>query len=200
MPWVITAGGPLMYVLLLCSVVTVAVILERAHFWLSVSNSKREWIKNAMQLAENGRMDEALDVVSEQKGYLAYVLGAVLPYCEREQALWQKAAEIVTNRQLAKMKEFLAVLETNAAISPLFGILGTVVGILQSFGAIGPSGTDPRTVSTGIAVALLTTIAGLVVALLSLIPYNYFNAKLEKAYVEITKVLDELHLRVEVSK
>jgi biopolymer transport protein ExbB len=79
--------------------------------------------------------------------------------------------------------------------APLLGILGTVIGIIHSFDMLGQAGIqDPQAVTSGIAQALLTTAAGLLIAIFTLFPYNYFMAKVEKAATRIEKYATSLEI------
>jgi biopolymer transport protein ExbB len=88
-----------------------------------------------------------------------------------------------------RMTRYMGVLDTIITLAPLLGILGTVLGIIDSFDLLGARGArDPMAVTGGIARALITTATGLGIAILTLIPYNYFRAKSENALNEIEEV------------
>ena len=89
----------------------------------------------------------------------------------------------------------MGVLDTMITVAPLLGIFGTVIGIIASFEALGSAGIDqPQAVTAGIAQALITTAAGLGIAILSVFPYNYFNSKVEKAVLNIEKYATSLEI------
>ena len=89
----------------------------------------------------------------------------------------------------------MVVLDTMITVAPLLGIFGTVIGIIGSFEALGTAGIDqPQAVTAGIAQALITTAAGLGIAILSVFPYNYFNSKVEKAVLNIEKYATSLEI------
>jgi biopolymer transport protein ExbB len=90
--------------------------------------------------------------------------------------------------EIYKMRRFMSALDTIITIAPLLGILGTVVGIIESFDMLGASGIeDPMAVTGGIAKALITTASGLTIAIVTVFPYNFFNARIERAAQIIEK-------------
>lgn len=168
----LTKGGPIMYILLGFSIVSLAVIMERTFFWIRIHRQGDKFVA---------------DIIKR----------AISFYQEAEPASLDKLAEAALTAEMPNMRRHLDILDTIITTAPLLGILGTVVGIINAFGFLGPSGGDPKAVSGGISVALLTTAAGLVVALISLIPYNYFNSRIEEAMTEIEKAMFQLHMSLE---
>jgi biopolymer transport protein ExbB len=99
-----------------------------------------------------------------------------------------KAMESAAADEIYKMRRFMGALDTIITIAPLLGILGTVVGIIESFDMLGASGIeDPMAVTGGIAKALITTASGLTIAIVTVFPYNFFNARIERAAQIIEK-------------
>jgi len=93
------------------------------------------------------------------------------------------------------MRRFNGVLDTMITVAPLLGIFGTVLGIIISFEMLGTAGIEnPQAVTAGIAQALITTAAGLGIAILSVFPYNYFNARVENAALNIEKYATSLEI------
>lgn len=186
-------GGIVMYPLLACSLVSLTVILERGLFWI---RRKRE--------TDNALVDEVLDLARLQRhedirvktqGASDYVVGVlVCGLVHREYSL-SKAMEMAAMEEIKRMKRYLPVLDTIITAAPLLGILGTVLGIIQSFDMLGTAGIqDPHAVSAGIAQALITTAAGLLIAIFTLFPYNYFMARVEKAAARIEKYATSLEI------
>ncbi len=96
--------------------------------------------------------------------------------------------EMAADDEIDKMKKGMAILDTIITMAPLLGILGTVTGIIISFDFLGKAGVeDPKAVTGGIAQALITTATGLTVALATIVPYNYFIVRLERAARNIEK-------------
>ena len=176
----ISRGGPLMYPLLLCSVVSLAVTVERIIFWWrEVRRRDEPGVQRLLSHADSGRDPAGTDLLGENPGYVARVLHKGLD--ERDHGL-RESMEAAAQEELSRMKRGLGVLHTIVALAPLLGILGTVLGIIDSFDMLGSSGIeDPRAVTGGIAQALVTTAAGLSVAIVTVIPYEYFKSRVNKA-------------------
>ena len=177
-------GGPLMIPLLVCSLTAVTVILERTFFWLRESRRNRpELVERVLTLAETEDLESIRVAVSGCRDYRIRMMISGLLH--REFSL-TSAMEIAAQEEIRRMKRSLPVLDTLITLCPMLGILGTVTGIIQSFDLLGSTGIqDPKSVTVGIAQALITTAAGLSIACLCLIPYNYFMGKVEQAAGEM---------------
>jgi biopolymer transport protein ExbB len=189
-------GGPIMYPLLICSLISVAVIVERIIFWLDVRRERdAPLISDMLQLAEQGHYEKAAQRARGSKDYIARVLleGIVHRSYSLSQALEMGAEEAVK-----RMRKNLTILDTIITLAPLLGILGTVIGIINSFHLLGAAGIEsPRVVTEGIAQALITTATGLAIAIMTLIPYNYFLSRIERTAREIEKFASSLELTFE---
>lgn len=177
-------GGPVMVPLLICSVVALTVILERALFWIRESRRRDpELVEEVLSLAAQEDYEGIRGRVQGNRDVVVRVLVSGLLH--REFSL-TSAMEVAAQEELRRMKRYLPVLDTLITLCPMLGILGTVTGIIQSFDLLGASGIqDPRSVTVGIAQALITTAAGLAIALACLIPYNYFLRRTEEAASEM---------------
>ncbi len=173
-------GGPVMYPLLLCSLISMTIIVERGIFWLKEARRRDQFlVDRILALAEKDRYDEIEPIVKGSKDYVVRML--VCGILHRKFSL-SSALEIGAEEEIKRMRLYLPVLDTMITLAPLLGIFGTVTGIIQSFDILGSAGIqDPRAVTVGISQALITTAAGLAVALFSLIPYNYFLSKTDDA-------------------
>ncbi len=180
-------GGPVMWPLLICSVISLTVTIERIMFWWREKRrGARTDMHRILQRAEEGRQDAiaAMDRRKLDAAGRMVVAGAI----ERTHGAME-AMEVEAENEMGRMKLGLPVLDTIITVAPLLGILGTVVGIISSFELLGESGIeDPRTVTGGIAQALITTATGLTVAIITLIPYNYFVAKTEGEARRLEKI------------
>ncbi|TSA56467.1 MAG: MotA/TolQ/ExbB proton channel family protein [Planctomycetaceae bacterium] len=179
-------GGPVMYPLLLCSVISLTVIIERVIFWIrEEKNRDRTLLNELMSLVEKEQFEEAKKRTLKARDYVirTMVCGVVHRNFSLRDALQMSADE-----EIARMRRHLPILDTMITLSPLLGILGTVTGIIYSFNMLGTVGAEhPQLITVGIAQALITTAFGLTIAILSLIPYNYFLSKIEKAALEMEK-------------
>jgi len=171
-------GGVVMWPILGLSILAVALAFERAWFFLATNNPVRlrRVAKIARMLRAGDR--EAARVLAEDD---STVYGSVLRMIIEEgtdDAVMLDAIE----QQRTRLERFMPTLSTVITMAPMLGILGTVTGIISSFQILSDqtSSTDPRLVSQGIAEALLTTAAGLVVAITVLVPYNIYRAQIDR--------------------
>ena len=182
-----------MYPLLVCSLLVLTVIIERLLFWVSVDlNRNRELIDEVLELCHQGDWEAVRDKVSGSKDFIIRVL--VSGILHREFSM-TKAMEATAAEEIRNMRRYMGVLDTMITVAPLLGIFGTVIGIIASFEALGAAGiAQPQAVTAGIAQALITTAAGLGIAILSVFPYNYFNSRVEKSVLNIEKYATSLEI------
>ncbi len=173
-------GGPLMYPLLICSLISLTITIERIMFW--IREKKRcdsERLKDILNDVETGNLDRALSLGKGSRDSIIRVICCGLAHHDFSLL---SALEMAAADEIERMKRGLSILDTIITMAPLLGILGTVLGIIESFHFLGVAGVeDPRAVVGGIAQALITTAAGLSVALFTLVPFNYFVSKVKKA-------------------
>ena len=186
-------GGPVMYPLLACSLLVLTVIIERLLFWVSIDlNSNRQLIEEILELCRQGDWEAIRGKVSGSNDFIIRVL--VSGILHREFSM-TRAMEATAAEEIRNMRRYMGVLDTMITVAPLLGIFGTVIGIIGSFEALGTAGIgQPQAVTAGIAQALITTAAGLGIAILSVFPYNYFNSKVEKAVLNIEKYATSLEI------
>lgn len=189
----IQKGGPVMYPLLICSLVSLTFIIERILFWLRQTRGRNQEVVNQiLDLAEQNRYEQIKDLSHGATDYLARMLycGIAHRYFSLKDAL-----EMAAEEEIKPMQKHLVILDTIITLAPLLGILGTVLGIIESFDLLGSSGIEhPQAVSAGIAQALVTTATGLAIAIFTLIPYNYFQSRVEDA----TRLLEKYGTSLEI--
>jgi len=189
-------GGPIMYPLLICSLISVAVIVERIIFWLSAERGRDTLlISDMLQMAAKNQYEKAAQRARGSRDYIARILLEGIVH--RSYSLSQ-ALEMGAEEEIKRMRRNLTILDTIITLAPLLGILGTVMGIIDSFHLLGAAGIEsPRVVTEGIAQALITTAAGLTIAIMTLIPYNYFLSRIERSTRELEKFASSLELTFE---
>ena len=181
-------GGPVMIPLVLCSVLALAVVVERLGFWWRHGDLRPA--ERALELAERGKLDEALEVVRDARGPSARVVAAGL--AERDAEVPAKM-EAAAQAEMGRLKSYLPVLDTIITLSPLLGLLGTVTGMIAAFGILSTTGMNqPTAITGGVAEALIATAAGLAIAIGTLVPYNYFTARAEQAMDAMERVASRL--------
>lgn len=186
-------GGPVMYPLLVCSVIVLTVIFERIFFWVGVEAGRnRKLLDEVMGICQQGDWKEVRRLVHGSRDYVIRILISGIVHREFSMG---KAMEAAADVEIKRMRRFMGVLDTMITVAPLMGIFGTVIGIIGSFEALGSAGIDhPQDVTAGIAQALITTATGLGIAILSVFPYNYFNSRIETAAHEMEKYATSLEI------
>jgi len=169
-------------------------VFERIIFWMVVSQRKNQKLINRIfTLTEEGDFDTAIKEGEASLCLVCRILTSGLAH--RNYGLVQ-SLEAAAMQEIEKMKRYLSVLDTIITLAPLLGILGTVSGIIISFDLLGTTGIeDPKAVTGGIAQALLTTAAGLAIAIVALLPYNALTRKVER----VTRYLEQLMTCYEVT-
>jgi len=128
-------------------------------------------------------------------GSKSYVIRILISGILHREYSMVKAMEAAAADEIARMRRNMGVLDTIITVSPLLGIFGTVIGIIASFDMLGAGGIDhPETVTKGIAQALITTASGLAIAILTVFPFNYFNARIQRAARFIEKYATSLEI------
>ena len=180
------AGGPVMIPLLACSILVLAVILERTFFWVRASMQRNQrLVDDILELSRGGRWEEIRGRVQGSRDFVARILVTGIVHREFSMA---KAMESAAMETLEAMRRYMKVMDTIITVAPLLGIFGTVVGIISSFEMLGGGGIGhPEAVTQGVAQALITTASGLEIAIFTVLPYNYFNARVETAALTIEK-------------
>ena len=177
-------GGIAMWPLLLLSITSLTLLLERGWYFIRINRPGQ--VRQAARLGELLRQGEhegagRLARQSEAGLYGRFVCDLLPPATAGGGATEAAALEAI-ERHRRRVERFMPTLSTIITAAPMLGILGTVLGIITSFELLGPAtqATDPRQVSEGIAEALLTTAAGLAVAVVTLFPYNAFRAQVQR--------------------
>ena len=173
---IIVKGGIVMIPLLACSLISLALTIERLVFWGRIKSQQA--VQSILALVEAGDFDKALKVGRDSPHPIARVLAAGLAHRNPAPA---KAMEAAAQAQIPVLKSRLGTLDTIITLAPLLGLLGTVVGMIGSFDIMSEAGMgQPHAVTGGVAEALIATATGLLIAILTLVPYNYFTARVEK--------------------
>jgi biopolymer transport protein ExbB len=189
-------GGPVMWPLLICSIITVATALERLFFIIRErARRKPQLVEKILERVEHHDLDGAIKIGSDNKDFVAHVLTSALAHRAES---FSSAVLRAANLELKKFNRGLAVLDTIVTLAPLLGLLGTVTGMIHAFGLLGGRELDaPQAITGGIAQALIATAFGLSIAITALIPLNYLNARLEEARLDIEDAATQLELHLE---
>ena len=163
---IVRAGGPLMWPIILCSVIATAIILERLWTLQDKRVMPAELTRKVRSLIDGRQINERVIQAIEQNSPLGRVLAAGLAYAHRPHAIVVERLQDTGRHVVFELEKFLNTLGTIAGVAPLLGLLGTVSGIIKSFNAITAVGLgDPRALSGGIAEALICQQAILIIEL-----------------------------------
>ncbi|MBI3812939.1 MAG: MotA/TolQ/ExbB proton channel family protein [Nitrospinae bacterium] len=172
----IAKGGVIMIPILACSIISITIIIERAIFWLKQKQTITP--EQLLSVASKGGID---DMAKEAQNVNHPIARVLLAGALNRNPSASAAMEAAAMDEIDKMKKYLPALDTIVTLAPLLGLLGTIIGMIQSFDIISLTGLgQPHAVTGGVAEALIATAAGLIVAIFTLIPYNYFQSKVEK--------------------
>ncbi len=181
-----TRGGPLMYPILLCSVIGWAIFLERILAFVKVRRNLTPLKNSVKSFLEADNANEAVDLCAHKNSPLAKILHVVLKNRGRQRSYLKSLAEEVGEREAVALQRYLGLLGTIANITPLLGLLGTVLGMIKAFNVIATEGMGtPATLGGGISEALITTAAGMSVAVPMILMHRYLSSRSERLVLEL---------------
>jgi len=182
-------GGLMMYPLVICSLIALGVIIAKAWTLFVAHRDTVTVLDRVEEEAMAGRIDEAAEIASETPGPAAAILLAGLKRIQSRtlnEGELEQAVSTTGAIELGFLERGLVILATIANVAPLMGFLGTVAGMILAFASIEAAGdVDPSLVAGGIKVALLTTAAGLTIAIPVNIGYNFFVTRIDKLIVDM---------------
>lgn len=185
---IVRAGGPLMWPIILCSVVALGIVVERLWTLQHRRVMPEGLLEKVWTVVESDQVTDKVIGSLQRNSPLGRVLAAGLASRHRPREQIMERLEDTGRHVVHELERFLNPLGTIAAVTPLLGLLGTVTGIIKAFNAINAGGMgDPRMLSGGISEALITTAAGLLVAIPSLIAYRYLRGRVDGIVIEMEK-------------
>jgi biopolymer transport protein ExbB len=185
-------GGPIMWPILAASIIALTVALERLLFLVAESARRdRTRVQAMLEKIEGGDLNAARQLGSGSRDFVALALASALKHPH----LFQEAILAAARCELQRFSRGLPILDTIITLAPLLGLLGTVTGMIRSFGML--SGAElgaPAGITGGIAEALIATAFGLGVAITALLPFNFMNAREESARLELQAIASRVEL------
>ena len=189
-------GGPILWVLVIISIGAFAVVLERIVFFARNEKNIGDTFKDEiLSLVANKKIDEAIALCDTKKSCVASAIKKFLQKAPKgiDVQDYEFILKEITIKDTSPYESRLNLLASVISISPMLGLLGTVTGMIRAFTNISKYGTgDAAIVADGIAEALLTTAAGLMIAIPVIVVYNYLNRRLEKMENEIDDVVTNI--------
>lgn len=191
----VKGGLHIMIPLLILSVISLAFVLERIwrYFKIPTQEKANKILNDASEAIATGEIDRAIQYCQKNKNMLTYVYLKILERFEflvrEKRTIGEMRTELgLTAEENSRtyLEEYISIIYTVSTVAPLLGLLGTITGMIKAFNAITASGVgDPTVVSAGIAEALITTAAGLIIAIPLTLAYNVFRRIVEKRLAQV---------------
>ena len=191
---ILIKGGPIMYLILLSSIIAVAVFLERLIHFHKATIDTSKFMSGIRNILRNRNYTEAITICDETPGPIAYTLKVGIMAHSKSRDEMKEAMQDASLYEIPRLERKLVILGTIAHLSPLLGLLGTVSGMINAFKTIvnNPGPVNPTLLAQGIWEALITTAAGLVVAIPAFVAYNYLVSRVNSIVVEMEKAATEV--------
>ena len=194
-------GGPIMYPILIVAIVAVCVVGERTFWWLRL-NMRRdpETLEKVLAAMENGDFKAATTMAKDSEDPVVRMVWHGLNHYQHSSL--QGALQVAAGIELQKAGRFLTVMDTLVTLAPLLGLLGTVSGIFRTFLSLGGATVEGATsqITGGIGEALIATMCGLAIAIIALIPFNFFTRKLAQLQFELESAATNVEVMVTSAK
>src|SRR3989475_8388180 len=194
------AGGPIMWPILVTGIVAVAVVGERTFWWWRESRKRDpEKLEQLFAALENGDFREASRISKDSEDPVIRIIWHGMNHFHSS---LQGALQVAAGVELQKAGRFLTVMDTLVTLAPLLGLLGTVSGIFKTFLSLGSATVEgaTSTITGGIGEALIATMCGLAIAIISLIPFNYFTRRLFQLQFELESTATNVEVMVNAAK
>lgn len=196
MAYYLKVGGPLMWILFILSIISTAIIIERLVFFIGREKRLSKNFKKDLVLAVSvNDKKRAIDMCIKERNSVARTVGCFLSRCKKNGDFhhFDQLVKEITIGELDLLERRLHLLAIVGYIAPMLGLLGTVTGMIDAFTNLSKFGAgDPSLVADGISKALLTTAAGLSIAIPAIVAYNLFNKKIEEVEQDIDRLTTNL--------
>jgi len=193
-----TRGGPVMWPILACALTAVAVVGERTFWWwresLKRDLQKREEILGAL---ENSDVESAKKIAEGSGDPVVRMIHHSLNHVHSSMPV---ALQMAAGIELERAGRFLNIMDTLVTLAPLLGLLGTVTGLMRAFLKVGSAELAVSAVTGGIGEALIATACGLGIAIISLVPLNYFSGKLARLQFELETAASNVEVLANAGK
>jgi biopolymer transport protein ExbB len=196
MVYILDKGGIILWVILLLSVIAAVIIIERLIYFRKIRTDEEKMISRLRSALEKGHFDEALAICENNPSPITNLMKVGIEHRRYPADVIKSSILDAANLEVPQLEKHLPGLGTITYIAPLLGLLGTVTGNIKAFGVLGKLGAvgDPALLAKGIAEALLTTAAGLIVAIPAIIFYNYLVSKVNRMVLRMENRVNELVL------
>ncbi len=191
------AGGPIMWPILIVSIIGLMVVIERC-FWWGARFFRRDpkRVEKVFTAIETGDVNEASKLA---RGSRDPVLRMLWNGLNHQHASLQGALQVAAGIEIKRAGRFLVVMDTLVTLAPLLGLLGTITGLMKSFGSLGNEELAVQAVTGGISEALIATACGLGIAIFALIPFNFFTSRVSNLEFELQTAATNLEVMLEAN-
>ena len=198
----IAKGGIVLWVIMGLSVVGAAIIIERILYFRRITVDEDKLFQRIKASVEKGHFDEAMSICDNNLSPLSALIKVGIEHREYPELAQKEVLKDAANQEVPKLERNVSALGTIAHIAPLLGLLGTVTGTMQAFGVLGRFGAvaDPSILAKGVSEALVTTVAGIVVAVPAVIFYNYLVTKVNLILIKMENQVTALILMINSGK
>ena len=193
----IQKGGPVMYPIILCSILAFAIVIERLYYLYKAKIDTKDFMNNIEITIRRNRIAEAIKICEKTPGPIAHIIKAGVLKHDRSRQEIRESIEDAGHQEVPRLEKHISLLATIGHVSPLLGLLGTVIGMVRAFQIIQEKSVSlnpvsPGDLAGGIWEALLTTVAGLIVAIPTIVAYNYLVSKVEEFVLEMERSATEV--------
>jgi biopolymer transport protein ExbB len=189
-------GGVIMGLILVLSLVAAIIIVERLIYFRKIRVDEEQMINRLRAALEKGHFEEAASICENNPAPITNLMKVGIDHRQYPESEIKESIMNAANLEIPNLERFLPALGTVAHIAPLLGLLGTVTGNIEAFGVLGTfaGGGDPMALASGIAEALLTTAAGIIVAIPAIIFYNNLVSRVNHIIIRLENRVSELLL------
>lgn len=185
-------GGLVMYPLLACSIIVVAIFLERCLYLRTEHTDVAALLPELVHKIKNGNWNEAAELCAGAKGIVARVLAEGLAFSVHDRQQLGQIFEGTATRFVARLQYRLNYLDTIVTLAPLLGLLGTVTGMIQAFSVLTIKTSQPLAITGGVGEALVATAAGLCVAIIALVAHSYLNQRIDTIITDMEEAANSV--------
>ncbi len=194
---IVMKGGPLMYIIGFCSVLALTIFIERLFHFHRAQIDTEKFMAGIRNIIKKGKITEAISICDETPGPVAHIVKAGLLKHDDQKEEIKESIEDAGLHEVPRFEKNLVVLATIAHVTPLLGLLGTVTGMIKAFMRIQDISAkagivNPADLAGGIWEALVTTAAGLTVAIPAYVAYNYLVSRVDSLVLDMEKSATEL--------
>ncbi|MDD3905663.1 MAG: MotA/TolQ/ExbB proton channel family protein [Candidatus Omnitrophica bacterium] len=193
----INKGGPMMYLIILASILALGVVIDRIYNLRKAKIDADKFMDGVTAVLKRNKVIEAIEMCNKTPGPIAHIIKAGILKHDRSKPEIKEAVEEAAGLEIPRLEKHLPILATIAHIAPLLGLLGTVTGMIKSFQVIQAKAlvlapVNPGDLAGGIWEALLATVAGLAVAIPTYVAYNYLTSQVDTLVYDMERSATDL--------